>query len=171
MVEPDGEYSIGVNFVSVLSPTMTNEFNFGRSYNYLPTSAPPSSRPYLKTVSTGWGGVPVLNGAADPTGFIPGFNFAGTNISNAPFFGTNGVPYANRNPIVNYTDNLTKIMGTHTIKAGLFIEHAIKYQTATADVNGTYNFLNDSLTPEIPAGVMPTRCLATSTPTRRPADS
>ena len=141
---PDGEYSIAVNFASVISPTMTNEFNFGRSYNYLPTSAPPSTSPYLKSVSTAWGSAPVLNGAADPTGFIPGFNFTGTNISNAPFFGTNGVPYANRNPIANYTDNLTKVIGTHTFKAGIFIEHAIKYQTATADVNGTYNFLNDS---------------------------
>jgi len=144
---PDGEYSIAINFVSVISPTMTNEFNFGRSYNYLPTSAPPSSSPYLKSVSTAWGSAPVLNATADPTGFIPGFNFAGTNISNAPFFGTNGVPYVNRNPIANFTDNLTKVIGTHTFKAGIFIEHAIKYQTATADVNGTYNFALDSANP------------------------
>jgi hypothetical protein len=141
---PDGEYSIAVNFVSVISPSMTNEFNFGRSYNFLPTSAPAGGSPYLKTVSTAWGAAPVLNAGADPTGFIPGFSFAGTNISNAPFFGTNGVPYANRNPIADFTDNVTKILGGHTFKAGVFIEHAIKYQTATADVNGTYNFLNDT---------------------------
>jgi hypothetical protein len=143
---PDGEYSIAVNFVSVLSPTMTNEFNFGRSYNYLPTSAP-TDGPYLKSVSKGWGGVPVLYPQADPSGLLAGFNFTGTNITNAPQFGTNGVPYANRNPILNINDNLTKVIGTHTMKAGLFIEHTIKYQTATADVNGTYNFTLDSANP------------------------
>ena len=144
---PDGEYSIAVNFVSVITPTMTNEFNFGRSYNFLPTDNPTGNSPYLKSVSTGWGGVPVLYPQADPSGLLAGFNFAGSNISNAPQFGTNGLPYANRNPILNITDNVTKVIGTHTVKAGLFVEHGIKYQTATADVNGTYNFALDSANP------------------------
>lgn len=144
---PDGEYSVALNFVSILSPTMTNELNWGRSYNYLPTSAPTGSSPYLKANTPGWGGVPVLNATADPTGFIPGFNFAGSNISNAPTFATNGEPYINRNPISDYVDNLTKVSGTHTMKAGIFIEYGTKFQTATADVNGTYNFTVDSANP------------------------
>ena len=89
----------------------------------------------------------MLNPAADPSGFIPGFNFAGSNISNAPFFGTNGEPYINRNPISDYVDNLTKVSGNHTMKAGVFIEYGTKFQTATADVNGTYNFTVDSANP------------------------
>ncbi len=141
---PDGEWSFAINFVSVLSPTMTNEFNFGRSYNFLPTSAPPAGSPYLKSVSTGWGGVPVLYPAADPTGLLAGFNFAGTNLANAPAFGSNGLPYINRNPIMDFNDNLTRVVGAHTFKAGILIETGIKFQTATADVNGTYNFTNDS---------------------------
>jgi hypothetical protein len=144
---PDGEYSIAVNFVSMFSPTMTNELNYGRSYNYLPTSIPASDSPYFKAVSTGWGAVPVLNPGADPSGFLAGFNFAGSNISNAPNFSTNGLPYINRNPISNYSDNLTKVWGTHTLKAGVFIETATKFQTATADTNGTYNFTLDSANP------------------------
>ena len=144
---PDGEYSIAINFVSIINPTMTNELNWGRSYNYLPTSAPTGSSPYLKVNTPGWGGVPVLNPTADPTGFIPGFNFAGSNISNAPTFATNGEPYINRNPISDYVDNLTKVSGNHTMKAGIFIEYGTKFQTATADVNGTYNFTNDTANP------------------------
>jgi hypothetical protein len=146
---PDGEYSIAINFVSVLSPTMTNEFNYGRSYNYLPTSIPTGNSPYLKVNAPGWGNVPVLNPGADPSGFLPGFNFspAGSNISNGPSFSTQGLPYINRNPISNYSDNLSKLWGTHTLKAGAFIEWATKYQTATADTNGTYNFTNDSANP------------------------
>ena len=95
----------------------------------------------------GLGGVPVLYPTADPSGVLAGFNFAGSNISNAPNFGTNGLPYINRNPISNYSDNLTKVWGTHTLKAGIFIETGIKFQTATADVNGTYNFQNDTSNP------------------------
>ena len=144
---PDGEYSVAINFVSVLSPNMTNEFNYGRSYNYLPTSIPTGNSPYLKANSPGWGNVPVLNPGADPSGFLPGFNFAGSNISNAPNFSTNGLPYINRNPISNYSDNLTKLWGKHTLKAGVFVETGTKFQTASADTNGTYNFTLDSANP------------------------
>jgi hypothetical protein len=144
---PDGEFSVAINFVSTLSPTMTNEFNFGYSYNFLPTSTATAGSPYLKPVSTGWGAVPVLYPNADPSGLLAGFNFAGSNISSAPSFGSSGIPYTNKNPITNYTDNLTKVLGTHTLKAGFFIETEIKYQTATADVNGTYNFSPDSANP------------------------
>jgi hypothetical protein len=57
------------------------------------------------------------------------------------------VPYINKNPISDYLDNLTKVMGTHTFKAGVMVETGTKFQTATADVNGTYNFLVDSANP------------------------
>jgi carboxypeptidase family protein len=144
---PDGEWSIALNFVTIFSATMTNEVNYGRSYNFLPTQAPTGSSPYLKANSPGWGSVPVLNGAADPSGMIPGFNFAASNITNAPSFGTNGLPYINKNPISDYVDNLTKMWGTHTVKAGVSIETGTKDQTATADVNGTYNFTLDSSNP------------------------
>ena len=142
---PQGEYSIAVNFVSILSPTMTNEFNWGRSYNFLPTSAPTGNSPYLKAGSPGWGAVTQLYGNADPTGLIPGFNFASSGvISNAPQFTPQGLPYINRNPVMDFNDNLTRVMGAHTIKAGIFLEFGIKYQTATADTSGTFNFAADT---------------------------
>ncbi len=144
---PDGEWSLALNFVTIFSATMTNELNYGRSYNFLPTQAPTGSSPYLKVNSPGWGSVPVLNAGADPSGMLPGFNFAGSNITNAPNFGTNGLPYINKNPISDYVDNLTKVWGTHTLKAGVYVETGTKDQTATADVNGTYNFTPDSANP------------------------
>lgn len=144
---PDGEFSVALNFVSIISATMTNEFNYGRSYNFLPTSAPTGSSPYLKVNSPGWGNVPVLNPGADPSGFIPGFNFTSTNISNSPNFGTDGLPYENKNPIADYVDNLTKVSGTHTLKAGVMVERGTKFQTASGDVNGSYNFTLDSANP------------------------
>jgi hypothetical protein len=125
---PDGEKSIAVNFVSVLSPTMTNEINYGRSFNFLPTSAPTSNSPYLKANTPGWGAAPQLIQGADPANLIPGFNFSGSNVTtaNAPQFNTGTLPYVNRNPISDYVDNLTKVSGNHTLKAGVFIETGTK---------------------------------------------
>ena len=37
---PDGERSYAFNFVSVISPTMTNEFVFGEGKNFLPQGLP-----------------------------------------------------------------------------------------------------------------------------------
>ena len=144
---PDGEQSIALNFVSILSPTMTNEINYGRSFNFLPTSAPTGNSPYLKANTPGWGAAPELIQGADPANLIPGFSFAGSNITNAPAFGTGTLPYVNRNPISDYVDNLTKISGNHTLKAGVFIETGTKFQSSTGDVNGTYNFTPDSANP------------------------
>jgi hypothetical protein len=48
---------------------------------------------------------------------IPNFSFGG--VSDGPSLSADGLPYVSHNPIQNYTDNITRIQGTHTIKAGI----------------------------------------------------
>src|SRR4030095_8307177 len=58
-----------------------------------------------------------------------------------------GLPYANANPIYNLTDNITKISGSHTIKAGIFVEHAVKTENPFRPYNGNIFFDRDVANP------------------------
>lgn len=146
---PDGEQSFAVNLVSIITPTMTNQAVFGDSKNFLPQGLPESQSPFYRANWPGWGDVPVLNSKADPYGLIAAFSFGTSGISNAPTWAANNsaLPYVNEQPIRNYSDTVTKLAGTHTIKAGIFIETATKNQSSTNNQFGTYNFGVDSANP------------------------
>ena len=58
-----------------------------------------------------------------------------------------GTPYDNRNPVWNYIDNVTKVTGRHTIKAGIYYEYAIKTENAFKPYNATIDFGRDSNNP------------------------
>src|SRR5262249_25498209 len=123
---PTYGWSVAGNLTTIISSTMTNDFQFGRARNGIPGDGPPEGRPYLRSVSKI--DIPLLYPKADPTGLIPNFGFGGTGGSGnqTQFTRFAGTPYANTNPITNFTDNFTKVLGTHTLKAGIFFEHAIK---------------------------------------------
>jgi Carboxypeptidase regulatory-like domain len=146
---PDGERSYAFNFVSVINPTMTNEFVFGEGKNFLPQGLPESISPFYKANWPGWGSAPVLYPDADPYKLISAFSFGSSGIANAPSWAANNsaVPYVNEQPIRNFSDNLTKVAGGHTIKAGVFMELATKNQSSTNNPFGSYNFQVDSANP------------------------
>jgi len=146
---PDGESSWAFNFVSLLGPTMTNELTAGEGKNFLPQGLPESTSPFYKANWPGWGSAPVLYPNADSYKLISAFNFGSSGISNAPSWAANNsaLPYVNEQPIRNVSDNLTKVAGGHTIKAGFFMELAAKNQSSTNNQFGTYNFGVDSSNP------------------------
>ena len=147
--DPDGEQSIAINVVSVINTSMTNEFVFGNTKNFLPQGLPETGSPFYAANWPGWGSVPRLYQNADPYGLIAAFNFGSSGISNAPSWAANNsaLPYVNEQPIHNYTDTLTKLWGAHTIKAGILVETATKNQSVTNNQFGTYNFGVDSANP------------------------
>lgn len=145
---PTYGWSLAANLVTLLGPTLTNEFQFGYTVNGIPGDAPPAGSPYYRSVSNI--NIPLLYPNADPIGLVPNFNFGG--VPSATPGGTQmtsfaGLPYQNRNPVWNYTDNLTKIAGNHTLKFGLFIETATKTENPFRPVNGTIDFGRDSSNP------------------------
>jgi hypothetical protein len=85
---------------------------------------------------------------------IPNFNFGGVPFGSVPpgSIGSQmttfaGTPYANRNPVWNYIDNITKVKGTHTIKAGFYYEYTTKAENAFKPYNATIDFSRDSNNP------------------------
>jgi hypothetical protein len=146
---PTYGWSITANAATIISPTLTNEFQFGYAVNGIPGNAPVQGSPYYRTVSNI--NIPLLYPAANISGVIPNFNFSGVPSPTAPLTDAMtsfaGTPYANRNPVWNYIDNVTKVVGTHTIKAGVYYEYAVKTENAFKPYNATIDFGRDSNNP------------------------
>jgi hypothetical protein len=128
------------NLTTIISPTMTNEFNYGNTRNWLPNVSPDDSL-YLRK-NTGVT-IPLLYPGADG-GNIPNMVF---DTPNPPTIVLGGIPYANRNPTTNITDSLTKVFSKHTLKLGIYIEESKKNQTATVQNSGRLYFNRDTSNP------------------------
>ena len=119
-------WNAALNVTTSLSPTMTNEFIFGPSQNNL-TQDPED--PNAATYS-GIG----LN-FATPFPYPPGqfINITFGGITNQNFGAINAYdrfPYKNSNSTFDFYDNLSKVWGSHTTKAGIYIQRSRKDQAA-----------------------------------------
>ncbi len=138
--------SITGNLVTIISPTLTNEFQFGYTVNGIPGDPPPAGSPYYRSVSHI--DIPLLYPAANISNVIPNFNFGGTpTVSGTAMTSFAGTPYANRNPVWNVIENVTKVVGTHALKAGIYYERAIKTENAFQPYNGTIDYGRDPNNP------------------------
>src|SRR5499427_6128712 len=141
---PTFGWSVSANLATIINPTTTNEFQFGKAKNGIPGDAPPKDSLYYR--SNAKITIPLLYPNADPSGLIPNFGFG--SVPNAAQYTTfAGLPYYNANPITNVTDNLSKVVGRHTLKFGGFVEYAIKHESPFRPYNSTILFDKDSLNP------------------------
>jgi len=146
LLAPTYGWSLAADVATIISPTLTNDFEFGYTVNGIPGDAPGAGSPYLRSVSNIQ--IPLLYPNANISGVIPNFDFGGTpTVSGTQMTTFAGTPYANRNPVWNYIDNITKSLGSHTIKAGIYIETAVKTENAFQPYNGTIGFGRDSNNP------------------------
>jgi hypothetical protein len=147
---PTYGWSITGNLATIVSATLTNEFQFGYTVNGIPGDGPTAGSPYYRSVSHI--NIPLLYPNADPAGVIPNFNFGGVPFGASTVNGSQmtsfaGTPYHNRNPVWNVIDNVTKAMGNHTIKAGFYYEYAVKTENAFRPYNSTIDFGRDPNNP------------------------
>jgi hypothetical protein len=113
------------NITNTLSPTLTNEFVFGGSQNNLTLNPSTGDGTY-----TGLGLSYKLPYAYSPKQF---FNISFGGIPNQNFAGLAGYsqfPYKNSNTTFDVYDNLSKVMGSHTIKVGFYFQRSRKDQAA-----------------------------------------
>jgi len=133
-------WSLVNNLTTVLSPTLTNEFIFGSSKNVL------NIDPVDKTFDRAKLGLNYkmpFNG--DTLGLVQNWRWGG--VPNAPFTNFLGTPFRNFNHTYDITDNVTKVRGAHTMKAGIYLHKSLKDQTAFTSVNGDIWFDRDSANP------------------------
>src|SRR5215510_5166593 len=133
-----------LNLTSALSPSLTNEFIFGASQNNLtldPTVADAASY-------SGIGFNFPLPFAGYPA--AQWFNISFGGVTNQNFGGTTGYsqyPYKNSNTTFDIYDNVSKVVGIHTLKAGFYYQRSRKDQAAGDSAaisfsNNTNNPLN-----------------------------
>jgi hypothetical protein len=128
------------NLTTTINPTLTNEFIFGSSKNVL------NIDPVDKTFDRAKLGLSYrmpFNG--DTLGLVQNWRWGG--VPNAPFTAFNGTPFRNFNHTYDITDNVTKVLGRHTMKAGIYLHKSLKDQTAFTSVNGDIWFDNNTQNP------------------------
>jgi hypothetical protein len=130
-----------LNVTTTLSPTLTNEFIFGGSQNNL-TLDP--TNPNAATMSGL--GLTFNTPFPYPAGQFVNISFGG--VENQNFAGPNGYsqfPYKNSNTTFDIYDNVSKVIGTHTTKAGIYINRSRKDQAAGNSMS--INFSNNPNNP------------------------
>ncbi len=114
-----------LNVTNTLSPTLTNEFVFGGSQNNLTLNPSTGDGTYA-----GLGLSYKLPYAYSSSQF---FNVSFGGIPNQNFGGLAGYsqfPYKNSNTTFDVYDNLSKVLGSHTIKTGFYFQRSRKDQAA-----------------------------------------
>jgi hypothetical protein len=145
--------SVVVRLASQLSEKSSNELAFGytSSNDSLKDVAAPEvylSRPAVIDQSPSSGGLGYIFNNAK-YGKVPGIDIGGSNAA----YGGNGfkvdpgyMPWTHSNPDYSLTDNVEKILGTHSLKAGVQFIFFNRAQTngpigaATGDVQGLMTF-------------------------------
>jgi hypothetical protein len=128
---------------NTISPTLFNEASFAVSQNTL--NYGPEFPDKVSRVVLGIN-IPQRNPALNPTSMIPQMSFSSIqNYANPSLAGTN--PYFNQNTIWSAIDNVSKIVGSHVIKVGIYYEHTKKVQYAGVNNMGVLSFNTDSNNP------------------------
>jgi hypothetical protein len=130
----------------IFTQTLTNEARFG--FNYLHTGfVPPNAANLNFEASQGFGGIPVgpLNGG------LPNVTLSGGG--GLTTFGTPGWSTTDEhNDVYQIIDNVTKIAGSHSLKAGVSFQN-IRFGTLQPqDSRGNYTY-NGQATSNLAAGV------------------
>ena len=139
-------YSWATGATWILGPRTTNEFNMGVTHNSINIDEAGDALTRTKSGVK----LPLLYPNAVQNDYIPGFNFAGTNITSsfAPNFTSVGdAPFVNYNTVINISDSLTRVMGRHRLKTGIFMERSRKNQSSFGNNNGFYNFGDTTANP------------------------
>ncbi len=139
--------SITISSTATLSPSMFNQFTFGMTEStnsFYPEDVQKVSRKGTGIDIASW--YPANN----PAGIIPNMSFGGVNAAANPSLNNRITSYmdnAKFNPSYIFSENLSKVYGTHTLKFGAYVEKAFGYPFADNQVRGSVSFGVDRTNP------------------------
>jgi hypothetical protein len=155
---PNPGHGFGVGITYTISPTMVNEFTFGKSYNtwdWYPHDPSMMDRKLMNNPAHWFdeNGPDFKNdGALKRPQMAPGAqNFAfwipnvgGGSVSSPG----SGRPYTNWNDVYSFSDTISWLKGAHTLKVGYYYERTGKVQQAgSGNYLGAYQFGSSSSFP------------------------
>jgi hypothetical protein len=151
-------YNWAGHIINTITSTTVNEVTIGVGHNNLIVELEKSDPAYFRTSSlnpptlrpfpTGPGYLPYLPAATfaggalpNPGAFYPGWTGnapAGTLGTGFPF------PYKNFNDTYTFQDDLSKVIGSHSLKTGVYYEYNSKIETTAGyNYSGQFNFGNN----------------------------
>jgi hypothetical protein len=133
-----------VSTTGILSSTMTLEASIGSAKNSLDYVLQPGN--WYRSTS-GLTNFPYVYPNAVASDFIPQFVFRGGRTGDVGQYETDNGPFTNWNRTYDAIVNLTKVMGSHTAKAGMYFQHSAKPQAAFANWNANVNFTDNANNP------------------------
>jgi hypothetical protein len=130
------------NWTHVFSPQLVNEASLGVRHSV--EKGPPLSDGELAKLQKDTYGITLgqFHPELNPLGIIPSVTgFSGTGILNAAEITYDGrTPLRGADTFISFTDKVSLIRGSHTLKAGVYIERVRNYEGATATFAGQLNF-------------------------------
>jgi hypothetical protein len=142
-------YSLVNTFLRTINPSTVAEITIGMNWakQYVDIVSDESYRQNDRRVVLN--GLPQFFPEANPQFLVPNMSWGGTNA----LPNTRGVAISNRFPfnakniIWNYNVSLTKLMGSHNLKAGVFIEKTARPAPRASTFQGSYNFNGNASNP------------------------
>jgi hypothetical protein len=122
------------SLTKTFSPTLVNEFTMGattRGQTFNPVDRSKVARSRMGNIGQWYPN-------SNESGAIPNVTFGGVpNYINASL---GNIPYTNENPVFTWADNLSKIVGTHALKFGVYIERMRKDEVGGPNTRGAFDF-------------------------------
>jgi hypothetical protein len=139
---PGANYMLSAT--GVINPTTSVELSWGRASNSLNYELQLDK---LLRANAGTGGLPYLFPDAVQGDYVPWFQFRGGRTANAGQYQTDRGPFTNENITHDVVANITKLIGSHNTKAGIYYQNSYKPQSIFASFNSTINFADDANNP------------------------
>jgi len=135
----------GLRFVRVISPTMVNELTVG--YSDRPARESFDQEQFRRAERDAIGfKVGQINPASNPLGAIPNMTFGGVSqAANVAFEGR--FPLDSGHTTMAVTNNLTKTLGAHTLKGGIYIDRIRSKASNPVTFNGSFAFAQNTNNP------------------------
>ena len=141
---PNNRYSVTGTVNGSINATTVLEVTFGQSHNFIDILP---NNPKFNRAGLNLTDVPLLFPDAVQIDSPPQFVFNGGRIANGPNIGSNNAPFFNFNTTRDWSVNLSKITGSHSLKFGFFWQNSFKPQSSFANNNGQYNFVDNAQNP------------------------
>jgi hypothetical protein len=143
---PGHGYAVGMYYT--FSPKIVNEFLFGKSFNtwdWYVKDPSQVTRDKMGNPPHWYTKLPDDPGALWWAEYVPAVSFGSIPTSAAGY--NSGRPYTNYNDIYSASDNLSYMLGKHSLKAGIYYERTGKLQQGGSNYLGNFNFGSDPNNP------------------------
>jgi Carboxypeptidase regulatory-like domain/TonB-dependent Receptor Plug Domain len=128
-------YSTVLHVTSTITPTMINDLSFGWSINKQQITSINNN-----VLASKYGlNIPLVYPVSADTP-IPDFSFGGLPNQTGTWSYLGSLPWRNAATVIDFNDNLSKMLGKHLLKAGILVERSRKDQSSWGNANGSFGF-------------------------------